>query len=112
MPRSKTTWQKGQSGNPDGRTRTPYGEMEYGRRLRMALRCKVEVPVQLDPVKKAEAEAKGKPLKATRTTDEMGLVIDKVISMAKEGNSWAIEHVAMRIDGKVPATSTLPPTPT
>jgi hypothetical protein len=67
----------------------------------MALLRTVEVPIEVDPVKKAEAEAKGKTLKETRTTDEMSLIIDKVVDMAKDGNEWAIEHVANRIDGKV-----------
>jgi hypothetical protein len=31
----------------------------------------------------------------------MSLIIDKVVDMAKDGNEWAIEHVANRIDGKV-----------
>jgi hypothetical protein len=67
----------------------------------MALVRKVEVPIEVDPVKKAEAEAEGKTLKETRTTDEMTLIVEKVVELAKAGEQWAVEHVANRIDGKV-----------
>jgi hypothetical protein len=40
-------------------------------------------------------------LGSQRTTDEMSLIVDQVVKMAKEGNPWAIEHVAQRMDGKV-----------
>jgi hypothetical protein len=81
----------GQGPPPPGGT--PFHELEYGRRLRMALLRTVEVPIEVDPVKKAEAAVKGKTLKETRTTDEMSLIVDKVVATAREGNSWAIEHV-------------------
>jgi histidinol dehydrogenase len=42
-----------------------------------------------------------KPKKETRTVDEMTLIVEKVIEMAKSGNEWAIEHIAQRFDGKV-----------
>jgi histidinol dehydrogenase len=48
------------------------------------------------------AEGKPKKLrKETRTVDEMTLIVEKVIELAKAGNEWAVEHVAQRFDGKV-----------
>jgi hypothetical protein len=45
MPRSRSTWSKGQSGNPSGRPPTPYSDREYFKRLRIAAFRQVEVPL-------------------------------------------------------------------
>jgi hypothetical protein len=69
--------------------------------LKLALLRKVDVPVEVDPAKKAEAEANGKTVKETRTVDEMTLIVEAVIKAAKRAEPWAVEHVAQRMDGKV-----------
>jgi Family of unknown function (DUF5681) len=94
-------WLKGQSGNPKGRPVGTPNDHEYFRRLRIGLLRKVEVPIEVDPVQKAEAEAKGEKVKATRTVDEMMLIVEAVIAAAKRAEPWAVEHIAQRVDGKV-----------
>jgi hypothetical protein len=107
-PRSATpgSWKKGQSGNPSGRPVTAYSDKEYFKRLRIAALRKVEVPLPPEPEQEqasgnGKANAEGKKKKDSRTVDEMTLIAEKVIELAKAGSEWAIEHVAQRFDGKV-----------
>src|SRR6187551_1433176 len=73
------SWAKGQSGNPGGQSR----EKPFSDALRVAL-------------SKEDPKTKRKNLL---------LVADKLVECALEGESWAIQQVADRLDGK-PAQET------
>jgi hypothetical protein len=79
MPRY--SWKKGQSGNPNGRPPgiTAADVKEWFRRLHVAAYRKVKIGKD------------GKPV----------LVPYKVMELACEGNMWAVEHIANRLDGRV-----------
>ena len=88
-------WKSGQSGNPNGR---PLGAStahakEWFRRLRVAAYRKVKIGED------------GKPelvkYKAGKEIDRLTVAADKVLELACEGNMWAVEHIANRLDGKV-----------
>jgi hypothetical protein len=69
------TWKPGESGNPAGRA--PRGKT-YADVLRAALE---------------------KPDSATGKKN-LEVIAEKAIALAKEGEAWAIGHVAERLDGK------------
>ena len=93
MPRY--SWPKGQSGNPNGR---PLGAStahakEWFRRLRVAARRKVKIGPDGEPVLVK--------YQAGKQIDRLTVAADKVLELACEGNMWAVEHIANRLDGKV-----------
>jgi hypothetical protein len=93
MPRY--SWPKGKSGNPNGRPPgiTAADVKEWFRRLRVAA------------YRKAKVGPDGKPVlvkyKEGKTVDLLTVAADKVMELACEGNMWAVEHIANRLDGKV-----------
>jgi hypothetical protein len=93
MPRY--SWPKGKSGNPNGRPPgiTAAHVKEWFNRLLVAAH------------RKAEIDEDGKPVlvkyKEGKTVDLLTVAADKVMELACEGNMWAVEHIANRLDGKV-----------
>jgi Family of unknown function (DUF5681) len=93
MPRY--SWPKGQSGNPNGR---PLGAStahakEWFRRLRVAAHRKIKIGENGKP--------ELVPYKVGKEIDRLTVAADKVLELACEGNAWAVEHIANRLDGKV-----------
>lgn len=72
-------WEKGKSGNPDGRPK----ERPFLDALRMAL-------VEEDPVTK---------------TRRLRKIADKLVQAAENGEPWAIKEVMDRVDGKPAQTA-------
>lgn len=67
------SWKPGQSGNPRGR----LTEKIFADAVRIA-------------VNREDAQGRRK----------LQLIVDKMVELAVEGESWAIQHVADRLDGK------------
>ena len=78
----QVTFVKGQSGNPGGR---PTSDKAFADALRIAL---------------ARRETKGGETQLAR-------IADKLVKCALAGQSWAIQHVADRVDGKPAQESTV-----
>jgi Family of unknown function (DUF5681) len=93
MPRY--SWKKGQSGNPNGRPPgiTAADVKEWFRRLHVAAYRKVKIGKDGKPVLV--------PYKEGKTVDRLTVAADKVMELACEGNMWAVEHIANRLDGRV-----------
>ena len=66
---------------------------EWFNRLLVAAHRKVEIGDDGKPA--LEKYKKGK------TVDLLTVAADKVLELACEGNMWAVEHIANRLDGKV-----------
>ena len=88
-------FRRGQSGNPHRRplgASTAHAKIAF-ERLRIAAH------------RKAKIGEDGKPVLAPYTVgeevDRLTVAADKLMELACEGNAWAIEHLANRLDGKV-----------
>ena len=78
---SKMTWKKGESGNPGG----IYSEKPFYRELLVAIKSE-------DPVTKRQ---------------KLRIIAEKLVECAIGGESWAIQQVADRLDGKPAQESTV-----
>jgi hypothetical protein len=88
------SWVKGQSDNPRGRAPVNPFELEWLKRLRVAANRKVKIGEdgKAQPIERKENE---------KEIDQLTDAAQKVMELAREGNMWAVEHIANRLDGKV-----------
>jgi Family of unknown function (DUF5681) len=93
MPRY--SWPKGESGNAAGRpVGIPNGHArEWFKRLLVAIHRTATIGPDGKPIFEHRKEGE--------KVDLLTLVADKVMELALDGNAWAIEHIANRLDGKV-----------
>jgi hypothetical protein len=87
-------WPKGRSGNPRGRRPVDPLELEWLKRLRVAAFRKVKIGPdgKALPIERKENE---------KEIDQLTDAAQAVMDLARQGNAWAIEHLANRFDGKV-----------
>ena len=85
-------WQKGQSGNPHGRTPHTPAERKWLSALTIAAHRKVTLDADLKPL---PVRKKGEKVEV------LTLIAEVVMRLACEGNAWAVDHIANRLDGKV-----------
>ena len=86
---------RGRSGNPRGRHVGIPNERSHEWLSRLFVAIKRTAKVGPDGTVKVATRKEGEEV------DLLTLVADKVFELALDGNAWAIEHLASRLDGKV-----------